>query len=110
MQYLSGTDNIQTHKRCGSSSEKPVVVVVPPKEPVKGLKRLLKFARKGRASPEIILADCLSASTTSEGDDDIDNQKAWSQSMNDLLKSRMQDRRSKDFSDHGVSHEIGSGE
>lgn len=110
LQYACETDSVRTHKKWSSSLQKPVVVVVPPKEPAKGLKRLLKFARKGRASPEIILADCLSASTTSEGDDNFEDRKAWNHSANDILKSKMQDRRLKEFSDRSSSQEQVSGE
>lgn len=43
----------------------------PPKEAVKGFKRLLHFGRKSRSS-ETANTDCVSAFTTSEGDDDAD--------------------------------------
>lgn len=115
VQYASETDATRSQKKSGSS-QKPVVMVVPPKEPAKGLRRLLKFGRKSRAAPEIIITDGVSASTPSEGDEDLEDAKELSMhSAQDLLrKVKLQERLLKDFGiagltgDHGNTQEKGS--
>jgi hypothetical protein len=104
-QYSPVIDTVCTHKKWASSSQKPVVVVVPPKEPAKGLKRLLKFARKNRGTSEVIIADCLAP----EGDHDSEGTKVKVHSVNDLTKLGVNDRMLKEFSRHnGVSSASGS--
>eukprot|EP00250_Pteridium_aquilinum_P020019 c24670_g1_i1 orf=957-5213(-) len=106
VQYASETDAKRLQKKSGSS-QTPVVVVMPPKEPAKGLKRLLKFARKSRAAPEITVTDGVSASTPSEGDDDFEEVKGHS--ANDLLrKVKLQERLLKDFGIAGLSNDHGN--
>jgi hypothetical protein len=107
-QYSPVIDTACTHKKWASSSQKPVVVVVPPKEPAKGLKRLLKFARKNRGTPEVIIADCL-AMKTAEGDHDSEGTKVKVHSVNDLMKLGVDERMLKEFSrQNGVSSASGS--
>lgn len=109
VQYASETDATRSQKKSGSS-QKPVVMVVPPKEPAKGLKRLLKFGRKSRATPEIIITDGVSASTPSEGDEDLEDVKELSMhSAQDLLrKVKLQERLLKDFGIAGLSGDHGN--
>ena len=102
-QYSPVIDTIHTHKKWASSSQKPVVVVVPPKEPAKGLKRLLKFARKSRGTPEVIIADCLTTMSP-DGDHVSEDPKARIHSLNNLLKLGVNDRMLMEFSrQNGVS-------
>eukprot|EP00250_Pteridium_aquilinum_P009147 c18470_g1_i3 orf=922-5472(-) len=75
-----------------SRHQKPASMLpLPPKEPSKGLKRLLHFGRKSRPS-EATTTDCVSVSTTSEGDDDADEVREFGSQLSDelLRKIRMQ--------------------
>lgn len=87
----SETDAVRTRKRWGSA-QKPVLAVSQQvhKDAPKGFKRLLKFGRKSRGS-ETVMTDCVSASATSEGDDDTEDTRDLAvRSADDLLrKSRM---------------------
>ena len=58
----------------------------------------MNFARKGRAS-EVASADCVSASTTSEGDDDSEEPRDVSNRSADVLlrRARLQEKSSKAF-------------
>ncbi|KAL5995752.1 hypothetical protein ACLOJK_025821 [Asimina triloba] len=59
------------------------------KDVTKGFKRLLKFRRKSRGA-ESLITDWVSASTTSEGDDDAeDGRDLANRSSEDLRKTRM---------------------
>ncbi|KAH7416394.1 hypothetical protein KP509_14G089800 [Ceratopteris richardii] len=97
--HASETDLIQSCKT-EASNQKSVMVIVPPKEPTRGFKRLLKFGRRSRATPEIIVTDGVSASTHSEGDDDAEVMKKdmnarFTQDM--LQKLKHDDRLMKDL-------------
>lgn len=87
----SDTDAVRTRKRWGSA-QKPILAVSQQvhKDAPKGFKRLLKFGRKSRGS-ETVMTDCVSASATSEGDDDTEDTRDLAvRSADDLLrKSRM---------------------
>eukprot|EP00250_Pteridium_aquilinum_P007673 c17345_g1_i1 orf=327-4910(-) len=89
---LQYTDVTQCNKKW-IAYQRPVMASQP-KEPVRGFKRLLKFGRKSRAS-EIATADCISASTTSEGDDELEEQSRY---FADEVSSRgrLQERRYND--------------
>eukprot|EP01018_Ginkgo_biloba_P027748 Gb_39029 [translate_table: standard] len=91
MMEASDTDAARTRKKWGSA-QKPVLVVSQQshKDVPKGFKRLLKFGRKSRGS-ETVTTDWVSASTTSEGDDDTEDTRDLAvRSADDLLrKSRM---------------------
>jgi len=87
----SDTDAVKTRKKWGSA-QKPVLAVSQQvhKDAPKGFKRLLKFGRKSRGS-ETVMTDCVSASATSEGDDDTEDTRDLAvRSADDLMrKSRM---------------------
>ncbi|KAI5062178.1 hypothetical protein GOP47_0022717 [Adiantum capillus-veneris] len=103
VQYASENDVTRSQKK-SHSSQKPVVVIVPPKEPARGFKRLLKFGRKSRAAPEIFVTDCVSASTPSEGDDDVEEVNVHS-AQDVFRKVKLQERILKDF---GIANVNGS--
>ncbi|MCO5592190.1 hypothetical protein L7F22_046186 [Adiantum nelumboides] len=87
--------------------QKPVMVSQP-KESVKGFKRLLKFGRKGRSS-EVAAADCISASTTSEGDDESEEQGRFVEEVSS--RGMLFERRFNDvLRDHNQAEEGGSGQ
>lgn len=91
MMDASDTDAVKTRKKWGSA-QKPVLAVSQQvhKDAPKGFKRLLKFGRKSRGS-ETVMTDCVSASATSEGDDDTEDTRDLAvRSADDLMrKSRM---------------------
>ncbi|KAH9305729.1 hypothetical protein KI387_010133, partial [Taxus chinensis] len=91
MMEASETDAARTRKKWGSA-QKPVLLASQQshKDVPKGFKRLLKFGRKSRGS-ETVPTDWVSASTTSEGDDDTEDTRDLAvRSADDLLrKSRM---------------------
>lgn len=89
IRYVSGL--ARTRKKWVASQKR-----VLPKEPAKGFKRLLNFARKSRASE--VTTDCVSASTTSEGDDDSEESRdANNLSRDDLSRTRLQERITKEL-------------
>lgn len=90
--YIPEPDMIHSNRQL--NCQKPASMLpLPPKEPSKGFKRLLHFGRKSRPS-ETTTTDCVSVSTTSEGDDDADEvREIGSQLSEELLrKIRMQKR------------------
>lgn len=90
--YTPEPDMIHSNRQL--NGQKPASMLpLPPKEPSKGFKRLLHFGRKSRPS-ETTTTDCVSVSTTSEGDDDADEvREIGSQLSEELLrKIRMQKR------------------
>ncbi|XP_057822015.1 uncharacterized protein LOC131034530 isoform X2 [Cryptomeria japonica] len=91
MMETSDTDAARTRKKWGSA-QKPVLLASQQshKDVPKGFKRLLKFGRKSRGS-ETVPTDWVSASTTSEGDDDTEDTRDLAiRSADDLMrKSRM---------------------
>ncbi|MCO5558282.1 hypothetical protein L7F22_011861 [Adiantum nelumboides] len=108
VQYASENDGTRAQKKLGSS-QKPVVVIVPPKEPARGFKRLLKFGRKSRAAPEIIVTDAVSASTHSDDDIEEVNKQINMHSAQDMLrKVKLQERILKDFGITNASGSIGN--
>ncbi|KAH7423174.1 hypothetical protein KP509_12G042600 [Ceratopteris richardii] len=70
--YATEIDHSQAQKT-PVSSHNPMVVIVPPKEPVRGLKRLLRFGRKNRAAPDIIFTGDLPTSMHLEAENDTHN-------------------------------------
>lgn len=68
------------------------IITLPPKESAKGFKRLLHFGRKRAA--ETTTTDCVSASTTSEGDDDTEEARDLAHQASDefLQRIRLQER------------------
>lgn len=102
---LQYTDVTQLNKKW-VACQKPVTASQPPKEPVRGFKRLLKFARKSRTS-EVATADCISASTTSEGDDESEDQSRFADEVSS--RGRLQERRCNEvLGDHYKAEEEGS--
>ncbi|MCO5605284.1 hypothetical protein L7F22_059466 [Adiantum nelumboides] len=101
-------DTDVTHlDRKWTAFQKPVMVLQP-KESVKGFKRLLKFGRKGRSS-EVAAADCISASTTSEGDDESEEQGRFVEDVSS--RGMLFERRFNDvLRDHNQAEEGGSGQ
>ncbi|KAI5077163.1 hypothetical protein GOP47_0006987 [Adiantum capillus-veneris] len=82
------------------------VVASQPKESVKGFKRLLKFGRRSRSS-EAAAADCISASTTSEGDDESEEQSRFVEEISN--RGLLFERRYNDvLRDHNQAEEGGS--
>ncbi|XP_077236453.1 uncharacterized protein LOC143877975 [Tasmannia lanceolata] len=86
-------DAARMRKKWGSA-QKPILVANASshqsrKDMTKGFKRLLKFGRKSRGA-ESLITDWVSASTTSEGDDDTEDVRdPANRSSEDLRKSRM---------------------
>ncbi|XP_077230847.1 uncharacterized protein LOC143863934 isoform X2 [Tasmannia lanceolata] len=85
-------DAARMRKKWGSA-QKPTLVANAShqsrKDVTKGFKRLLKFGRKSRGA-ESLITDWVSASTTSEGDDDTEDVRDLAnRSSEDLRKSRM---------------------
>lgn len=92
-QIPSETDVSRSRRHLSGPQKPSSNMSLPPKEPAKGFKRLLHFGRKTRAS-ETAAADCVSASTASEGDDEWDEARdLGSQSSDDpFRRTRMQER------------------
>lgn len=85
-------DAARMRKKWGSA-QKPIIVANTThqshKDVTKGFKRLLKFGRKSKGA-ESLTTDWVSASTTSEGDDDIeDGRDPTNQSLEDSRKTRI---------------------
>ncbi|KAI5079928.1 hypothetical protein GOP47_0005828 [Adiantum capillus-veneris] len=90
--YIQEADLVHSGRRLTGHQKQSTMLPLPPKEPSKGFKRLLHFGRKSRTSETT--TDCVSVSTTSEGDDDADDvRESGSQLSDELLqKIRMQKR------------------
>lgn len=89
---MMDADAARMRKKWGSA-QKPILVANTShqsrKDVTKGFKRLLKFGRKSKGS-ESLITDWVSASTTSEGDDDTeDGRDPTNRSSEDLRKTRM---------------------
>eukprot|EP00268_Persea_americana_P013644 TRINITY_DN1605_c0_g2_i1.p1 TRINITY_DN1605_c0_g2~~TRINITY_DN1605_c0_g2_i1.p1 ORF type:complete len:1307 (-),score=351.30 TRINITY_DN1605_c0_g2_i1:349-4080(-) len=85
-------DAARMRKKWGSA-QKPIIVANTShqsrKDVTKGFKRLLKFGRKSKGA-ESLITDWASASTTSEGDDDIeDGRDLTNRSLENSRKTRM---------------------
>jgi len=92
LNHMMVADAARMRKKWGSA-QIPVLVANAPHHPrkdvTKGFKRLLKFGRKSRGA-EYLVNDWVSASTTSEGDDDTeDGRELGSRTSDELRKSRM---------------------
>lgn len=92
MTQMIEADAARMRKKWGSA-QKPILVANTSqqsrKDVTKGFKRLLKFGRKSKGG-ESLITDWVSASTTSEGDDDTeDGRDPTNRSSEDLRKTRM---------------------
>ncbi|XXG40696.1 hypothetical protein AAC387_Pa01g1347 [Persea americana] len=92
MAQMMEADAARMRKKWGST-QKPILVANTSqhsrKDVTKGFKRLLKFGRKSKGA-ESLITDWVSASTTSEGDDDNeDGRDSTNRLSEDLRKTRM---------------------
>ncbi|PKA64010.1 hypothetical protein AXF42_Ash005022 [Apostasia shenzhenica] len=92
LNQLMDTDAARMRKKWGSA-QIPVIAAGAShqsrRDVTKGFKRLLKFGRKSRGA-EYLVSDWVSASTTSEGDDDTeDGRDLIARPSDDFRKSRM---------------------
>ncbi|OAY71385.1 hypothetical protein ACMD2_24057, partial [Ananas comosus] len=76
LNQMMEADAARTRKKWGSAQMPSMLSTNPSQQPrkdvTKGFKRLLKFGRKSRGA-DILVNDWVSASTASEGDDDVDD-------------------------------------
>ncbi|KAH7301696.1 hypothetical protein KP509_23G038500 [Ceratopteris richardii] len=88
--YMQEPELASSGRRLTGSQKQNFMLPLPPKEPSKGFKRLLHFGRKSRTSETT--TDCISASTTSEGDEDADETRESGSQHSDetLQRTRMQ--------------------
>ncbi|MCO5562689.1 hypothetical protein L7F22_016317 [Adiantum nelumboides] len=90
--YMQEGELVHSGRRLTGHQKQTSMLPLPSKEPSKGFKRLLHFGRKSRAAETT--TDCVSVSTTSEGDDDADDVRDSGSQLSDevLQKIRMQKR------------------
>ncbi|MCO5596438.1 hypothetical protein L7F22_050501 [Adiantum nelumboides] len=114
--YMQEGQLVHSGRRLTGHQKQTSMLPLPSKEPSKGFKRLLHFGRKSRAAETT--TDCVSVSTTSEGDDDADDVRESGSQLSDevLQKIRMQKRGFEygnmgdhlSYSEHDTSHFFGS--